>query len=1412
MANQLKKPDYLFEISWEVCNKVGGIHTVITTKAKKCVELLGDNYICVGPDVWRSTHANPEFEEDPRLFADWRIAAQASGLHVRIGRWQVVGKPVVILVDFTPFIEQKDEILSIFWEKYQLDSLTGHWDYIEPAVFGYGVGQVIESFTNFYIPPQKDVVAHFQEWMTGTGLLYLKDNMPRIAHVFTCHATVLGRTIAASGEDLYSQLPYIDPDLKSQELFVRAKHSLEMVSAREADVFTTVSEITARECELFLGKKVDLVTPNGFELDFRPVDGDFEAKRAAARARLLKVAEAVMGVTPDEDALLVGISGRNEFRNKGLDLFIDAMGRLQEYQELQRSILAFILIPAAQHGPRNRVLLNLENPGQLVQSSGRRNKYLSHYLVNSDHEPILHRLGQVGLDNDMEDRVKVVFIPSYLDGRDGIVNLSYYETLIGLDYTVFPSYYEPWGYTPLESLAFSIPTITTDLAGFGRWVQDHYQADRPGIKILSRLGREDDEVVHHIAQSVLHFGNLSEKARNPYRESALQVSKIALWEEQINYYRSAYNLAIDQLSQRHKAIVEQLVESGPEVNISFDVKVNAPAWSQVIITSNLPEGLESLQELSKNIWWSWDPEATDLFRSIDPDLWQATQKNPIELLQRVSFGRLQSLQETESFTRQLGEVMHRFRAYKERKKEQDRSRLVAYFCMEYGLHASLKLYSGGLGVLAGDYLKQASDDNVPMVAIGLFYRYGYFSQTISASGHQIASYDQQNFTTSAAEAVRTKDGKWQSVSISLPGRTVKARIWKVDVGNTPLYLLDTDIEENEEQDRSLTHHLYGGDSEHRIKQEILLGIGGIRLLERLGIQPAIYHLNEGHAAFAGLERLTHYIDRHNLSFDQATEVVRSTTLFTTHTPVPAGHDIFEESLVRIYLGYMPDRLKISWEHFINLGQIDGSSDQGRFSMSVLACRLAQEINGVSRLHGAVSQKMFAGLYPGYFPEENHITYVTNGVHYSTWTTDEWREVLEAPKLSGEPDWNIVQQMTDSDIWAIRKSLREKFHQFIQERTRDKAITELENPSYIRDVSRKINPDSMLIGFARRFATYKRATLLFQNLNRLEKIVNHPDKPVTFIFAGKAHPRDTAGQDLIRRVVEISKMPAFVGKVIFLQNYDMDLARMMVSGVDIWLNTPTRPLEASGTSGQKVVMNGGLHFSVLDGWWVEGFEVNAGWALPLERTYPDQALQNELDADYIYTLLENEITDAFFHRNEAGIPETWVGYIRNSMTRVAPKFTTHRMLTDYVSQLYDPLISRSKEVLKDRFSGIRRLIAWRKDMLKYWDHIQVLDHERIRISDERIFAGENYRRQLRLNPGMIQEGHIGVELVIGERRSGQFQIVDRVPYHLKSSEDGVLTYELDYEPVIPGIFELSTRIYARHDMIPHRSVLPFVRWI
>ncbi|MEM6700128.1 MAG: alpha-glucan family phosphorylase, partial [Bacteroidota bacterium] len=543
---------------------------------------------------------------------------------------------------------------------------------------------------------------------------------------------------------------------------------------------------------------------------------------------------------------------------------------------------------------------------------------------------------------------------------------------------------------------------------------------------------------------------------------------------------------------------------------------------------------------------------------------------------------------------------------------------MAYFCMEYGLHISVRLYSGGLGVLAGDFMKEASDMNVNMTGVGLLYRYGYFQQGLSLHGDQLNNYPPQQFTKLPLLPVRDEQGHWVKISIDYPGRKIHAKLWKLMVGRISIYLLDTDIEENSWDDRKLTHNLYGGDNEHRLKQEILLGIGGMRALEAVGEQFEVYHLNEGHAAFQGVERLKNLMSREHLTFEEAKTVVRSSALFTTHTPVPAGHDYFPEDLLRNYLWEYVHDMGIPWEDFVALGRVRPNDGNELFSMSYLASRLSQEINGVSELHGTVSQKMFSVLYPGYNWEENHVGFVTNSVHYPTWIANEWHEVLSKDKNEkflenqSNPDaWRVVNKLSDERVTEIRSKLKVNLLDHVKSVIQKDMTKRGDSPRHIFEVLNNINDDALIFGFARRFATYKRAHLLFTNLERLAEIVNDPERPVMFIFSGKAHPADQGGQSLIRDIIQIAKRPEFLGKVIFLENYNMESAKLLVQGVDVWLNTPTRPKEASGTSGMKAAMNGVVNFSVLDGWWAEGYRPDAGWELPLERTYNDQNLQNKL---------------------------------------------------------------------------------------------------------------------------------------------------------------------------------------------------------
>jgi len=779
MAKELIKPDYLFEVSWEVCNKVGGIYTVIATKSLYLKGEYRSHHIMVGPDVWMDTESNPDFIEDPSLYRAWRTHALTEGLRVRIGRWNVPGRPVAILVDFKQFLTRQNEILTDFWKKFGVDSLTGNWDYRESALFGYAAGRVIESFYRFNLDSSDKVVAQFHEWMTGTGLLYLKSVNVPIATVFTTHATVIGRCIAGNYLPLYDGLLGYDADEKARNFNVVARHSLEKKAAQNSHVFTTVSDITAQECRQFLGRQVDVVTPNGFEPSFTPAtDEEFEQARDKARRKLVQVASAMSGEEVPENAVLVGIGGRYEWKNKGIDVFIDALDKLNHTEFKGKCVHAFIMIPSGHNGPDKQLVAKLAgNESDYVTRS-------SHYLMNPEYDSVTRRLDELNLNNASGDKVKVYFIPSYLNGNDGVFNMSYYDLLAGLDLTLFPSYYEPWGYTPLESLAFRVPTLTTTLAGFGLWVRSHYTRKHPGITVLDRSDSNYFEVVEGVAERVKEIASLRKDTRKKYMQNAKEVSDIALWENNIVYYKEAYSKALEKVISEKGAFPEMRDEKSMQYK---KIDVNQPSWNSVFVSRHLPDSLKDLETLSRNLWWCWNESAKNLFKSIDPEAWSASGENPIAMLDKVSLRKYQKLEKDVTFLANLKEVMEEFNGYMALKAER-KSPSIAYFCMEYGLDTSLKIYSGGLGILAGDYLKETSDMNTNLVAVGLLYRYGYFTQMLSAQGAQVSKYDAQDFMKIPASPVRDADGNWMTVSVAFPGRNLNARLWKVEVGRTDLYL------------------------------------------------------------------------------------------------------------------------------------------------------------------------------------------------------------------------------------------------------------------------------------------------------------------------------------------------------------------------------------------------------------------------------------------------------------------------------------------------------------------------------------------------------------------------------------------------------------------------------------------------
>lgn len=845
---------------------------------------------------------------------------------------------------------------------------------------------------------------------------------------------------------------------------------------------------------------------------------------------------------------------------------------------------------------------------------------------------------------------------------------------------------------------------------------------------------------------------------------------------------------------------------------------NMPEWTEIYTYSELPKELARLEELAHNLWWSWTPDAKILFKHVDRKLWQETEGNPVMLIRKLTPERIDEVRSDEALLRELDAVYEQYQQYMSQPQDEARPS-VAYFSMEYGLSNVLKIYSGGLGVLAGDYLKEASDSNVRLTAVGFLYRHGYFTQTLGSDGQQIANYPDQDFTQLPICQVLNADGTPLIHEVPYNGYNVYCHVWEVKVGRIKLYLMDTDLMLNSEWDRSITSQLYGGDWENRMKQEYLLGMGGVMLLERLGIKKDVYHMNEGHAALMNAQRLLGYVEREGFDFDTALELVRASSLYTVHTPVPAGHDYFDEDLIGKYMGHIPQKLGISWQEFMDMGRENPGSNE-KFSMSVFALNTCGEANGVSYLHGAVSRKMFAPVWKGFLPEELHVGYVTNGVHLPSWATTEWQTLYKKhlgedylEHQTEEALWSKLQSLPSGEIWETHQRRKNKLAVYIRSHYGDQWMRSNEHPEVTKAVLDGLNPEALWIGFGRRFATYKRAHLLFTDLDRLSRIVNNPERPVIFLFTGKAHPADGAGQGLIKYILEISRRPEFVGKIIFLENYDMRLASKLISGVDVWMNTPTRPLEASGTSGEKAEMNGVLNLSVLDGWWYEGYHEGAGWALTDKRTFRDQSKQDKLDAATIYDLIEREVAPLFYKRNEAGVPEGWVGYMKNSMNFIAPHYTMRRMLDDYYEKFYNKLAARSQRTSKNGAALAKEIVNWKRETAEHWDELKILSvsesnggNPNIRTTDSRTSV------KLVLDRGSLQT-KLSVALVaISVTEDGEEHLERIHELRLVHKEGSVETYLLEEVRPEPGHYKVALRVVAESDLLPYKMDFAYLRWV
>ncbi len=842
------------------------------------------------------------------------------------------------------------------------------------------------------------------------------------------------------------------------------------------------------------------------------------------------------------------------------------------------------------------------------------------------------------------------------------------------------------------------------------------------------------------------------------------------------------------------------------------------------VRPRIPARLARLEELANNLWYSWDLPTRDLFSHIHRSLWDAVGQNPKAFLRRVDEKRLIEASEDHIFMASYNRTLAAYDSYHSKPARNTHTNgftendLVAYFCAEFGFHESFPIYSGGLGILAGDHCKSASDMHLPFVGVGLLYRQGYFHQTIDGNGNQNAIYTDSEFESLPISPVLREDGTEVHVSVELPGRSVAIKVWQARVGNVTIYLMDTDLDENSQHDRAITHHLYGGDKSMRIEQEIVLGIGGTRALGAMGFKPTAWHINEGHAAFMLLERMRTLTEQ-GMDFSEALEAVAANTIFTTHTPVPAGHDHFTHGMMMSYFeDYIP-QLKISREKFLALGHAPDTPD---FNMTALAIRGSRHQNGVSRIHGRVSSEICSEMWPEIEKEENPMTYVTNGVHMPTFLAKEWPEVFARflgwdwhQHLSDVDFWKQIDNIPDHQFWSVRESLKSRMLQLIRHLVSQQHFRNHGSEAHLDRILKyadPANPNVLTIGFARRFATYKRATLLFENMDWLREIMNDSERPVLFIFAGKAHPADIPGQDLIRRITQISRTPEFEGKILMLEGYDLRLGRRLVSGVDVWLNNPLYPLEASGTSGMKAAMNGVLNLSVLDGWWDEGYDGKNGWAIkPVSELLPELQ-RNREESQTLYELLQDQIIPSYYNRNKMGYSPEWVKMSKASVATLLPRFNSARMVSEYVVNSYMPATRQYRKFCDNQFEGARKIAAWKDAIRQAWPGVTI---RRLGTPRTSIAFNENVHLEVAVKLNGLKPADVVVEMLIGHQ-SNRDKLKQSIRHRFvaqgEPNEMGEQVFVLEMAPEKCGKLEYRIRVYPRHEMLTHRLEMGCMRWL
>jgi phosphorylase/glycogen(starch) synthase len=1413
------KNTFLFEVSWEVCNKVGGIYTVLRTKIEEVIRNFGENYILIGPllDV-----NNFFVEEKTPFFESIADILRAENIDCRLGYWDTPGKPKVILVAYKNRYNVNDLLYNL-WTSFGVDSLASNFEYVEPILFSTVAGEAIRAITEKQLDKNLEVLAQFHEWMCGAGILDIEQHMGhRISTVFTTHATVLGRALAGDKKDIYNLPETFDPDTEAHKLNVFSKHSMERASAKEADCFTTVSNITADEAYIMLNKYPDKIVPNG--LDINAIQsGQATKDNSQARAKLIEVANKIIGdgAIPN-DALLWVTSGRYEFHNKGFDVILKSLAELEKKLPAEAPPIVVFFLVAANHHSQEDSLLTHDFPGQ-SEAIG----LATHRIFNLHNDPIIKMSRDLQLTNPNR-KIHVVYSDAYLNGNDGVFDIDYDDLLPAFDLSIFPSFYEPWGYTPLESIACGVPTITSDLAGFGSWIEELREDYVDAVYVLKYRCILQCDVEQELCGRLEVETKFTTAQREKIRVKAKQIAQLADWKLFFKEYLDAYDQSIE-FNEIYYAKIIGAEKAGVDVLSFHETETSEPRFRLFQCECQIPKEICGLRDLAYNLWWAWHRQPRRLFQQLDPVLWEKVQYNPVKLLNFIDNNALIAKTKDKNYMQEYEQVMTAFDNYMQDKKINNfcdgntvisKEHPIAYFCMEYGIDLSLPIYSGGLGILAGDYLKEVSDLNVPLVAVGLFYKQGYFQQHISLQSEQMTVHETLNPNQLPMKQVLDADGKPLLISIEILQRNVQIGVWKIQVGRITLYLLDSDIAENSSEDREITSNLYVSSREVRLLQELVLGICGTRLLvEKLNMRPSLYHLNEGHSAFLLLER-ANQLYKKGLTLDEAGELVKSTSIFTTHTSVPAGNEIFSVTLIKKYFAKIVELLGISMDEVLNVGKSINEIKSQFFSMTALAFRMTIGINGVSKLHEQVVCSIWKNVWRGFLENEIPVDGVTNGVHLATWLGSAMRllydNYLDKNWINTQDQkttWDKMANIPDVNLWESHQLQKEKLLQLVKKRIIKEFSLRNESKKLLQNSLDCLQSNTLIIGFARRFATYKRPDLIFTSKGKLARILTNKQRPVVILIAGKAHPADTAGKDIIRHILHLARDEMFQGHVIFLENYDMSLARALVQGVDVWLNNPIIKKEACGTSGMKAAINGVLNFSTKDGWWAEVCSSEIGWSIESFELQADMNKRNETEGLFLLDTIENSIAPLYYENNTEGYNPEWVRKMKNSIAVVSQRYCTTRMVKEYFTKLFCPVAKYAVNLLQNDAVKLKQLVVWKRDIAMRFNTVKIKTILVNGISKGKITDKRKIIIKLLLFSGKLTADELKVELILIKSDGKQFiaepvivplQIIDK-------RKSGILTYTLEYDIKDTGFYSYGIRVYPHHPLLLHPADAGIVYW-